>query len=58
MACMPRISLSIGGRPFIWNIFGKNDADKDIDETSREIDENSPAYEKLNWSTVSDQENE
>ena len=54
MSCMPRISLSIGGRPFFWNIFGKDNVDKDIDETSREIDENSPGYEKLNWSTVSD----
>ncbi|KAM7351074.1 lipase 2 [Cochliomyia hominivorax] len=48
---MPRISLSIGGKPFLWNVFGKNDVDKDIDEISREIDENSPTFEKLNWST-------
>lgn len=53
LACMPRVSLKIGGKPFLWNIFGKNNVDKDIDETSREIDENSPIYEQLNWSTVS-----
>ncbi|XP_065356038.1 lipase 1 [Calliphora vicina] len=48
---MPRVSLQIGGKPFLWHFFGHNNVDKDIDETSREIDDQSPAYEKLNWST-------
>lgn len=54
LACMPRASLRIGGKPFLWNLFGNNNDDTDIDETSRELDETLPANEKINWSTVSD----
>lgn len=56
--CTPRFAGSSKGIPLFWNFFGKTNkggtggSKKDIDESSREIDENSPTYEKLKWTTV------
>uniref|UniRef100_A0A1I8NWV0 Partial AB-hydrolase lipase domain-containing protein n=1 Tax=Stomoxys calcitrans TaxID=35570 RepID=A0A1I8NWV0_STOCA len=55
--CSPRFAHTVQDNPFFWNIFGKSKkkgsggSSKDIDEGSREIDENSPKYEKLKWTT-------
>ncbi|XP_073821532.1 lipase 2 [Musca autumnalis] len=55
-ACWPRFASRTKDVGLFWNFFGKtnkrgNDDATDIDENSREIDENSTKYEKLKWTT-------